>query len=188
MIFALLASLAHATCVEAELPLAFEPQAGLADTEPPDVPELVDIGFNVVWGDGCEGCGDALRIRAVLGDTQDDTTSPESMGYQIRVLDGALPGEIVLPEGPVQGPELVFVFPIEPETLEEDLAVQLELRAVDQAGNVSTRSLVVDVRAEGGKRPFTCSQSGGSGTIAGLGLLIWALRRKNRETHPGSCR
>lgn len=169
---------AHAACPEASLPEPFDATPDASDDEGPGRPVLDDVGFRVDLADGCSDCADALVIRLDLGGTEDGLTNDE-VGYLVKVIDGALPDEVRLPTSPFRGPEASFTYLLEPATLEEDLAVQLELRAVDVAGNVSSNSLVVDVRAEG--RPAVasaCAHTGATWSLLGVGLVGAARRRR----------
>ncbi len=174
-------AVALADCPVDQRPEAYEVQPDASEEDVPGRPVLVDIGFSVqIAGGGCEDCADALLIDLDLGGTENGLAADE-VGYLLKVIDGALPEEVVLPETPFQGPAASFVYLLERSTLGEDLAVQIELRAVSASGVVSQQSLVVDVRAEGAPPiALGCSQvpAPGGSAAACVALALYAGRRR----------
>lgn len=175
-----LLAVAGAVCPGPEFPPAYVVDADVVDDVPPGLAVLDDVTFSVDSLAGCDGCPPVVVLDLVLGATEDDTTPPESMGYLLRVRDGNLPDEVTLPDEAFTGPVATFRFPAPPEAFDQDVAVQLELRAVDRAGNVSTRALVVDVRATSGA---ACAHTPRAGFVAPLFAATLLVRRSRPLRH-----
>jgi hypothetical protein len=175
-----LLAVAGAVCPGPDLPADHVVDPDVVDEAPPGIPVLEDVTVGVEPAPGCDGCPPFVVFDVVLGATEDDTTPPEAMGYVLRVRDGDLPAGIELPEAPFAGPAATFRIPAPAEAFDADIAVQIELRAVDGAGNVSTRGLVVDVRTRGGA---SCAHAPAAGALAPIGLLALLARRPRRLRH-----
>lgn len=154
------------------------------DTVPPAAPVVTLVQFvrNSPGGNGCgeaDSCDGSGQVGIVLADGADDFTPAARMGYHLRVRGAnpviSAPAEAVRrdAEGTVW---LLF------SDRDQDINDEIEIVAVDLAGNASTPTTVNLVNDLSG-----CSSRGASGGVIWLALLgiagVWATRRRRRTRH-----
>jgi uncharacterized protein (TIGR03382 family) len=170
-------------------PLMIDSSSG--DVVAPTPPVVVRSAVGRSYDQGT--CGDLGWIELALAST-DDRTLPTLLGFELTLRSGTLPdayagpaGPMLLPVGPAI-PRVIdyFVFYFDPN--DRDLMLELDVRAVDGAGNRSAPTVVAienhvpprdDDDDDGG-----CATSGAGphalGPVAAALALLIARRRRPR--------
>ncbi|MCA9573178.1 MAG: hypothetical protein KC656_35325, partial [Myxococcales bacterium] len=144
------ASLASAQCEEVLLPEPMEIAADPSDTRAPKRPEFVTADYEIVPSLGCDDCPDLLFFDlTVVPPEEDPDQDVQTLGYRVRVIDGALPPSILLPDHPFPGTAASFRWLLDRADLVAGLDVTLEIRTVDGAGNESTGSIEIEIAQDG---------------------------------------
>jgi hypothetical protein len=147
------------------------------DTTPPATPTLLSltIGRGRARGLTSSSCDDLGFLTLELH-TEDDTSTADTIGLELTLINGTLPFD--LPADPVR-PQVsagVVLNWIDGATAaQEPINATLEVRAVDEAGNVSASPLTVEI-IDPGRFGGGCATSPSTGAWALVGLL--ALRRR----------
>ena len=130
-------------------------------------------------------CDDVGSIGVVVSAT-DDRTPASAIGYRVTVSRGKAPRDLY-PSGidvRASGDQLWFHWLDGASDDQESLDFDLEVRAVDLAGNVSADFATVAIRQDtGGCSVARGSRRAGGGLgVAGIGFAAWALIRRRRTT------
>lgn len=187
LLLSLLIPLAPArACEEPTSPASLVVDTSIDDTSAPSFPDLKAVTLEFLAGgkDGCAACPDLVELVMTFGETDDDRTAPDDIGYDVTLLTGALPEGITLPTAPFKGPVATFRWAVDPAILKEDLVVTLEVRSVDEAGNVSDDTVEVGIEQSGIAVPevlLGCNQGRAPLAVPLLGLALAALRRRRRD-------
>lgn len=162
------------------------------DTQAPGVAGLdrLDISRGVgPMQEGCDqvatSCDDLGLINIFLAPPSDDQSQASALGYMITLKDGALPGGLGLPEGPVRAAEdnsLYLTWIDGAQDKQEPLGFTLEIFAVDEAGNVG-EPLEVRVSDPGSGEGCSAApgQKGPLLPVLGLLLGLFLLGRRRRQ-------
>ena len=144
---------AEACSVAGLQPHVLDPAEQQLDTMAPGAPGVAELRVKRGVA-GNTSCDDLGFITITPAPPVDDRTPAESLGYQLRLVEGELPSGLKLPEGPVRARTL----PDEPDPTarwiglhwidgasgyQEAISFTLSLAAVDLAGNVGEPVAVV---------------------------------------------
>jgi hypothetical protein len=143
-------------------PLVLDPQS--SDTTPPSAPTATVGSIRRGKGPETNGCSQSTSSCDDLGSiyialtATDDEATPDQMGFQLELTDGALPSGLTLPSSPVLATagHLYLAWGDGATDEQEAIAFTLAIRAVDLAGNISPPT-TVKVASEGSG----CSLAGG---------------------------
>lgn len=150
------------------------------DTAPPATPQLQSITITRGHGPGPGGCStscDDIGFLTLELLAEDDTSTAATTGFQLTLVDGALPFDLpVDPVRPQDGANLELTWIDGATAAQEALDATLEVHAVDEAGNVSTSGLTVEI-SDPGTTGGGCASLPSATAWALVGLL--AARRRS---------
>jgi hypothetical protein len=122
-------------------PLVLDPNEQTLDTTPPwpAVVTAVDVSRGDSWEGACShGCGDLGEVILTLGQSGDDRTDADRLGYLLEVSSGTS-GEIDIPAEPVTAWRGVIGLPwLDGYGDQEPIAFTLRVTTVDRGGNRGT--------------------------------------------------
>jgi hypothetical protein len=167
-------------------PLVLDPQS--SDTTPPSAPTATVGSIRRGKGPETNGCNQSASSCDDLGSIDiavtaaDDEATPDRLGFQLELADGALPSGLTLPSGPVLATAgHLYLAWVDGATDEQEaIAFTVTIRAVDLAGNISPPTTVKVASESSG-----CSVAGGLRsswvtTVVLLLLVTFCLRRALR--------
>ncbi len=153
------------------------------DTTPPGEVVVGDVTVHRSDDLGCAGtsCGDNASLSVPVA-ADDDRAPADRLGFELRLVGGALPRELTLPAGPVLpgggAGNLILFF--DPDVDELDFV--LEVRAVDLNGNRGAPAIVRVVERVPGGCAASRGGAGGLGLVlVGLAAALATRRRRRRE-------
>lgn len=121
-------------------------------------------------------CGGGAWITIAVSAT-DNAATPDTIGYQVRVVGGEPPRGLVISDMPLTAPDFQLHFYFESDD-QAGFELDLELRARDLNGNLGPPTVLkVGEPGDGG-----CSTSG-SGPLGGVSLALVALLARRRRSH-----
>lgn len=117
-----------------------------------------------------------------LGETTDDRTDAEHMGYRVEVVAGHAPSDPTWPTGPVRalGGTLYFHWVDGGSDDQEAVDFTLRIRAVDLAGNEGPPS-DVRIRDDGSSAGCRVAGAGVDLSWSFVAALLFCLRRRARR-------
>lgn len=187
MSLALMLSVAAWACsVAPDAPFETEPDPD--DTVAPQEPVLEALDVRRGKGPESAGCGRAMTtscddigfITLTFAQPEGDTHAADAIGYAIRFVGGTLPDGLEAPEGLWAGPSLHLYWIDGATDDQEPFAFDVEIVAVDPAGNESP-PLRVEVADGADAASAACSSAGATASAWPLLLLAWgAVRRSPR--------
>jgi hypothetical protein len=180
----LLSSVAAWACSIAADP-PFEVQPDPDDTVAPMEPLLQELDIRRGKGPEAAGCGrtattscdDIGFITLTFAQPEGDAHDAAEIGYRVRYVGGTLPHALEPPEGLWAGPSLHLHWIDGATDDQEPFAFELEVVAVDAAGNESP-PLRVDVVDGAQNLPGTCSSLPALGGGWPLLAMAWGVRRR----------
>lgn len=186
--FSLVTSAAIAGVVPPDPPVhTIDTALAAADQTPPSNPVITAVTLEQ-YDDAPSNarCSASSTLTIELAPMSDDHSDVQHLGYEIRVVSGALPKGLQLPTAAVRPsefgsynpPRLTWAFGRSNETVSFALAVT----AVDEAGNRSAQSAAVE---ETGTATGCNTSTTTRGSLASLLLVFGAVAfvaRRQRET------
>ena len=175
-----------------------DPAEEVVDDSPPSTPQVEEVNVRRGWP-GNSSVDDLGTINVEVVVPVDDRTEPEKMGYLMRVLSGAEPQGLEIPDGvlvplpcgqcPPGNHVLFFVWIDGAEAEQDAFRFEVDVRAVDRAGNIGPASEVVVIEDSGssatGCGARRVSERGTKFGVLGLVLLLLCRLWRVRELRCG---
>lgn len=171
-------------CDLADNRYVFDQAEQAVDGQPPETPATGAVAVHRgrgPEGTGCGGsatsCDDIGRINLIV-QASDDRTPAHAMGYRFAVVRGRAPIGLFARGTDFKyadGTTVSLWWDDGASDDQEDLDFDLEVRALDRAGNVSAGAATITVRSEGGGCRLAGSRSRATPSAAVLLLAMVAI-------------
>lgn len=168
-------------CSLADNRYVFDPAEQAVDVQAPGIPMTRAVAVHRGRGPERNGCGismsscDGMGAINLMIQASDDRTPANAMGYRFAVVRGRAPDGLFAQGRDFRSYDATTVYLHWGDGAtddQEDLDFDLEVRALDRAGNVSAGAATITVRSEGGGCRVAGSRSRATTSAA---VLLFAL-------------